>query len=240
MNSPLTRNWTPTTMCRRKTPLYVIFFAALLYTWGAQAYEYDPDIGEEINEVCAGCHGEFGQGGKDGEYPRIAGQSARFLEYQLILFRARKRPNMAMIEYVDDRQMPDAEIKDVSNYLEGLVLNTKLPPANENDPDFDAYARLLESKMLMQIPKAPGDIKKGQKSYKKECGSCHGKEGWGSFKKAVPMLAGQYTNYLWRQVEKLRKRIRIHDPDEPDEELLDDFSDEELTNIFAYLSIVDD
>ena len=29
--------------------------------------------GEEINEVCAGCHGEFGQGEKDGEYPRLAG-----------------------------------------------------------------------------------------------------------------------------------------------------------------------
>jgi len=54
------------------------------------------------------------------------------------------------------------------------------------------------------------------------------------------MLAGQYTEYLWRQVEKLRKRIRIHDPEEPDEELLNDFSDQEIRDIFAYLSSVDD
>ena len=40
----------------------------------AQVYEYDPENGEEINELCAGCHGEFGQGGKEGEYPRLAGQ----------------------------------------------------------------------------------------------------------------------------------------------------------------------
>ena len=32
----------------------------------------EEDKGKEINGVCAACHGEFGQGGKRGEYPRIA------------------------------------------------------------------------------------------------------------------------------------------------------------------------
>ena len=92
----------------------------------------------------------------------------------------------------------------------------------------------------MQIARAEGDIEKGAKLYKKECGSCHGSDGYGDHNKQVPMLAGQYTNYLWRQVEKLRDRVRIHDEDEPNEELLDDFSYEELKDIFAYLSIADD
>lgn len=206
----------------------------------AEEFEYDPDTGEEINELCAGCHGEYGQGGGDGEYPRLAGMATAFTARQLHLFRERKRPNMAMVEYVDDRQMPDADIFHVSEYLSRITLKTKLPPANENDPGFDAYARLLESKRLMQIPRAPGDIEKGQRQYKKECGSCHGKEGWGDIKKAVPMLAGQYTNYLWRQVEKYREKIRIHDPEEPESTLLIEFTDDELQDIFAYLSIVDD
>ena len=206
----------------------------------ADSYEYDPDIGEEINEVCAGCHGEFGQGGKDGEYPRLAGMPAAFIAKQLHLFRDRKRPNMAMIEFVDERQMPDDEIQHISIYLSDITLKTKLPPVDETAPDFNAYERLLESKKMMQIGRAEGDVKKGGKSYKKECGSCHGSDGFGDQKKGIPMLAGQYTNYLWRQVEKLRGRIRIHDEDEPDEELLDDFSDEELKDIFAYLSIADD
>ncbi len=38
------------------------------------------------------------------------------------------------------------------------------------------------------------------------------------------MLAGQYTSYLWRQVKKLRQKLRIHDSDAPEEELLDDFT----------------
>ena len=206
----------------------------------AAAYEYDPDIGEEINDVCAGCHGEFGEGGKDGEYPRLAGMPAAFIAKQLHLFRDRKRPNMAMIEFVDERQMPDEEIRHISIFLSGITLKTKLPPVDETAPDFNAYERLLESKKMMQIGRAEGDAEKGAKLYKKECGSCHGSDGFGNRKKAVPMLAGQYTNYLWRQVKKLRDRIRIHDEDEPNEELLDDFSDEELKDIFAYLSIADD
>jgi len=203
-------------------------------------YEYDQDIGEEINDVCAGCHGEFGQGGKDGEYPRLAGMPAAFIAKQLHLFRDRKRPNMAMIEYVDERQMPDAEIQHVSVYLSRIELKTRLPAVDETAPGFDAYARLLESKRIMQIARAEGDTEKGAKLYKKECGSCHGSDGFGDRKKEVPMLAGQYTNYLWRQVEKLRDKIRIHDDEEPNEELLDEFSDEELRDIFAYLSIADD
>ncbi len=222
------------------TRLILAFTLTIGLASHALAWEYDPDIGEEINEVCAGCHGEYGQGGKDGEYPRLASQPEAYIAEQLHLFRDRKRPNLAMIEYVDDRQMPDEDIRNIAHYLQGIKLKTKLPPVNENDPGFDAYARLIESKKLMQIPRAEGDIDKGEDLYHHECASCHGRSGQGNLKKAVPMLAGQYTNYLWRQVKKLREHIRIHDPDEPDEELLDDFSDTEIEDIFAWLSTVDD
>jgi cytochrome c553 len=219
-----------------------IFFFIYLFiiALNASAFEYDPDIGDEINEVCSGCHGEFGQGGKQGEYPRLAGLPADYLAHQLKLFRDRKRPNMAMVEYVDDRQMPDEDIYHISRYLAEIKLNTRLPKVDETAPGFNAYERLLESKKVMQIGLAEGNVKKGKKLYKRECSSCHGKDGYGLQKKAVPLLAGQYTSYLWRQVEKFRKRQRIHDEEDPDEEILDDFSDEELQDIFAWLSTADD
>lgn len=226
--------------CRSKSIITLMALGLFFISAQILAEEHDEENGMDINETCAGCHGEYGQGGKEGEYPRLAGMSAEFLARQLHLFRERKRPNMAMIEYVDDRQMPDDAIRDISYYLQGIKLKTRLPPADESDPNFDAYARLLESKHLMQIPRAEGDIDKGEKIYRKECASCHGRQGEGSLKKAVPLLAGQYTSYLWRQVEKLRKKIRIHDPEDPEEELLSEFSDEEIRDIFAYLSILDD
>lgn len=220
--------------------VFISLFPVILTAEPAQEFEYDPDFGEEINEVCAGCHGEFGQGGKSGEYPRLAGMPEKFIKQQLELFRDRQRPNLAMVEFVDHRQMPDEDIFQISRYLKNITLNTRLPPVDETAPDFNAYERLLESKKVMQIARAPGDIEKGQKLYQKECAICHGKDGYGDHKKAVPLLAGQYTNYLWRQVKKLRQKIRIHDPEAPEEELLDDFSNEQLTDIFAWLSIADD
>ena len=207
---------------------------------GIASLEGDLDIGEEINETCAGCHGEFGQGGKGGEYPRIAGQPRGFLIQQLLQFRDRTRLNLAMVEYVDHRQMPDEDIVHISAYLAQLQLPTKLPAVEESAPGFNAYQRLLEAKKIIQIPRAAGDVNKGERLYGKECASCHGKDGAGKHAKDVPMLAGQYTSYLWRQVPKYLDGRRVHDSDSPDEEILAEFSDAELQDIFAYLSILDD
>ncbi len=200
----------------------------------------DPEMGFEINEVCAGCHGEFGQGGKEGEYPRLAGMPASFIARQLLLFRSRERKNLAMVEYVDHRQMPDEDIAHIAVYLAGMQLPSKLPPADESAPGFDAYQRLLDSKRVIQIPPTPGDVAAGKKIYRRECGSCHGADGMGKVGQGVPMLAGQYTNYLERQVEKYNRRQRIHDPDDPDDDLLASFSVDELRDVFAYLSTLDD
>ncbi|MCB1761470.1 MAG: c-type cytochrome [Gammaproteobacteria bacterium] len=220
-------------------PLLLLIFVVPL-AWGDTAHRYDAENGQDINELCAGCHGEFGEGGSDGEYPRLAGLPADFIARQLHLFRDRQRPNLAMIEYIDERQMPDPDIQDISRYLAGIRLRTKLPPANESDPGFDAYARLLEAKQVMQIPRAEGDQERGGKLYRKECASCHGKLGEGDRQEAVPMLTGQYTDYLWRQVHKYREGVRIHDPEAPEDRLLLEFNDDELQDIFAYLSILDD
>jgi cytochrome c553 len=163
-----------------------------------------------------------------------------FLTRQLELFRDRKRPNLAMVEYVDHRQMPDPDIADISAFLNRIELPTHLPPADERAPDFNAFERLLAAKRVMQIPPAEGDVDKGRKIYRKECAWCHGREGWGDSEQGVPMLAGQYTSYLWRQLHKYRNGVRIHDPDAPEERLLDEFSDGEIKDVFAYVATLDD
>ncbi len=204
------------------------------------AREPDMEIGEDVNDLCAGCHGVYGEGGKNGEYPRIAGQPYRFLYEQMVLFRERDRPNLAMIEHVDKRQMPDEDVQDVSAYLAAIELPTRLEPIDENAPGFDALARLQEAKRVMQIPLAEGDVEAGGRLYRRECASCHGRDGMGERDGITPMLAGQYTSYLWRQVPKYIDKVRLHDPDSPEDSLLDEFSETELRDIFAYVSTLDD
>ena len=164
------------------------------------------DTGKEINGVCAACHGEFGQGGKRGEYPRIAGQRAAYLKDQLKSFRARKRINLPMYPYTQERELSDADIEAVSEYLAAIELPTKWPEFKDSD---DALTRLAATEKVMIIPRAEGDLQNGKTLYQKECAACHAKDGRGRGK--FPMLIGQYTNYLMKQAEAYIKGERPHD-----------------------------
>ena len=211
----------------------------IVISFPALANEVDLGNGEEINEVCAGCHGEFGEGGKDGEYPRLAGLPASYMEKQLHLFRDRQRPNLPMLEYIDERQSPDQDIKDISAYLQQIELVTQLPPVT-NESDFDAYERMMMTKKLLNIARLDGDIESGKKLYKRECRTCHGRKAEGKMEKAIPMLAGQYSQYLNRQFALYRKKQRIHDEEDLDNSLISSLSQQQLDDLLAYLSILDD
>lgn len=204
------------------------------------SHNYDKLTGDEINQVCAGCHGEFGMGGSDGKYPRIAGLPTMYTIKEIVLFRERHRPNIAMVEHVEERQLPNNEVMDIAIFLNKLKLNNRLSIVDETAPDFDAYARLQEVKSVIQIGRTKGDIEKGKKLYRKECKSCHGSKGEGDQEDATPMLAGQYQEYLWKQIDQYIKGKRLHDIDDPEEEFLKDFSKKDLEDIFAYISMLDD
>ena len=70
--------------------------------------------------ACAGCHGPTGAG-IPGQYPRISGQFAAYLESQLLAFKTGARANDAngMMRGVAAR-MTEAEIKAVAEYASGL------------------------------------------------------------------------------------------------------------------------
>ncbi len=205
-----------------------------------EEHDYDKYTGDEINQVCAGCHEEFGMGGKDGKYPRIAGLPVKYILKQVVLFRERKRPNIPMLQHVEERELPNDELLDVAIFLNKIKLNNRLSKIDETAPDFDAYARLQEAKSVIQIGKAEGDINKGKQLYKKECKSCHGTQGNGDEKKAIPRVSGQYINYLWRQIDMFLNGKRLHDNEDLKEEFLKSFSHKELKDILAYISTLDD
>ncbi|RLA08109.1 MAG: cytochrome C [Gammaproteobacteria bacterium] len=213
-------------------PLFLLLFISC----GAFSYDIDIEDGFDINETCAGCHGEFGEGGKDGEYPRIAGLSEAYIIQQLNRFQARTRSNIPMNPYTDERELSQADMQNVAAYLTQIKIKNKMPPIDENN--FNAYERMLLAKQVLNIAKVDGDYKDGAMLYKKECAICHGKKGEG--KKDIPALAGQYTQYLTKQIKYYNNRQRIHDEEKPDEILFLDFNAKQIHNILAYLSILDD
>ena len=218
----------------------VIAMTALLAATGSasELSELDMEYGEEINETCAGCHGVFGQGSIGGEYPRLAGLDAEYIAKQLSDFKLRKRINIPMIPFANDRELPGDDVRIIAGYLASIRLPTKLEPIDEEN--FDALERLHASKRVVNISEYPGNIELGRKVYDDECASCHAKDGYGKKKKKAPMLAGQYSEYLLRQIQLFRTGKRLHDEEQDDQELFIEFSDEVINGMLAYLATLDD
>jgi cytochrome c553 len=206
--------------------------APLLFALPAAAQ--DMEKGKDINGTCAACHGQYGAGGKKGEYPRIAGQRAAYLEDQLRSFRSRKRVNIPMFPYTQERELSDEDIKDVSAYLAAIELPTKWPVFKDND---DALTRLTAMEKVMIVPRAEGNVDNGGAIYQKQCASCHGKTGKGRGK--FPMLIGQYTNYLMKQMDSYVKGERPHDEDDS-RGILATLKDSDMQDILAYLTTLQD
>ena len=207
------------------------FFAIVLVA-SQSVVAVDLEKGKEINGTCAACHSDNGQGGKKGEYPRIAGQQVKYIENQLKNFRSRTRVNIPMFPYTQERELSDADIKDIAAYLTAIELDTKMPTYTGTE---DALTKLLMAEKVMIIPRAEGDLANGEKLYQKQCAACHGQTGRG--RGMFPMLVGQYTNYLQRQVDLYLKGDRPHD-EEGTVGLLNALKAQDIQDILAYLTSI--
>ena len=207
-------------------------FICLWLCLGQPGLAQNLERGREINATCAGCHGDLGQGGKRGEYPRISGQREAHLIEQLRAFRSRKRLNLPMFPYTQERELPDADIEDVAAYLAAIELPTQWPEFKASD---DALTRLRAVEGLMIIPRAPGDPERGRALYNKECAACHAPNGMGRGKS--PRLVGQYTSYLRKQIDAFVKGERPHDEVETGG-ILNRLDDAGLQDVLAYLTLI--
>ncbi len=209
---------------------FPVILAGSLLSWPVAAV--DLDKGREINGTCAACHGDQGEGGKKGEYPRIAGQRVGYLASQLKSFRARTRVNIPMYPYTQERELSDEDIQDISAYLAGIELSTKMPTFAGHE---DALTRLKMVEKVMIIPRAEGNIERGEKIYQKQCAACHSKTGKG--RGMFPMLVGQYTSYLKRQVDLYLKGDRPHD-EEGTVGVLNHLKADDIQDVLAYLTSI--
>jgi cytochrome c553 len=209
-----------------------LFILLVLLGLSQAALTQNLERGKEINGTCAGCHGEFGQGGKRGEYPRIAGQRQAHIIDQLLAFRKRTRLNLPMFPYTQERELSDADIQDVSAYLAAVELPTQWPEFKDSD---DALTRLTAVEKVMIIPRAPGNLDNGRAIYQKECVTCHARDGMGRGK--FPRLVGQYTSYLRKQMDAFVKGERSHDDDEA-LGILSQLKEQDLQDLLAYLTSI--
>jgi cytochrome c553 len=190
--------------------------------------------GKDVYGPCAACHGANGEGGKGGEYPRLAGQPPSFVVDSLKQFQERRRHNLPMFPYTEPRELSARDMADVAEYLAGIELPSKPPEFKESDSALD---RLLALEKVLVIPRVEGDVEKGKATYQAKCAKCHGETGLGRETKGAPRLVGQYTNYLQRQFEAFKKAARGGGKGEdPMNGALKELSAADITNVLAWLT----
>ena len=139
-----------------------------------------PDLrhGEQLFTQCAGCHGNDGGGEVSGSTPRIAGQHYAVLVRQIVDFRHGKRWDFRM---------------------EGIAAEHNVLPNLQDIADVSFFVSQLDRDGSRGI----GDglyVERGEVIYQAQCVSCHGRNGEGDNRKAIPRISGQHAAYLARQI----------------------------------------
>ncbi|SPB14939.1 cytochrome C [Caballeronia novacaledonica] len=133
--------------------------------------------------LCTSCHG-LGGNSTTGEYPSLAGQTARYLYFQLRDFKAGRRS--------DPRMSPMA---------------ANLTPGDMHDlADYFAAQKPIAADFKADPVKVEAGRKKSEESL---CTTCH-RVGF-SGQNEIPRVAGQQYPYIVKQLRDFRDGKRTHD-----------------------------
>ncbi|WP_223671248.1 c-type cytochrome [Kangiella shandongensis] len=171
-------------------------FAFVFMAWSAPGVAGDAAKGAELASTCAACHGQDGNSGNP-MWPKLAGQSEKYLEKQISDFRAgakdqsqgRFDPSMAPMV----QNLSDEDIADLSAYFASQ--ETQLGAVNKEFLE-------LGKKVYFQ-----GDAERKVPA----CSACHGATGQGLNLAGYPSLSGQHPDYTIKQLKAFSHGERNND-----------------------------
>ena len=167
-------------MQARKAARGAAFLFLLVLIHAAHA---DPAAGKRKAAPCAACHGADGNSAS-GEYPILAGQTARYLYLELKDFKEGRRNNGLMAPFV-----------------------AKL--SREDMLDLAEYFAAQKPKPLAFRPDAARVARGRKKADEVLCTMCHlgGMKG----QNEIPRVAGQHPEYVIKQLKAFKARTRTND-----------------------------
>jgi len=149
-----------------------------------------------VSNACSRCHGVSGNGISISPlFPILAAQQETYIEQQLRKLRQRERgdPHARAFMWGISKGLSDEQIVGVAQYFSSQ-------PAAPS-PQLRDAALVEKGK---QIYESPLQLESGAVN----CANCHGLQGQGKSKQAIPRLAGQHPDYLNLQVHYYRWNLR--------------------------------
>ena len=160
-------------------------------SWG------DAKRGATLAGTCAACHGLDGNP-TDPQYPRLAGQSERYIAHQLALFKHGERTSgMSAVMVPFAAPLSAQDMRDL-----GAHFAAQAPGAGIADDSVIATGPNADMKFyeVGQRLFRQGDASRGIPA----CMACHGPAGAGNPGPAYPAVAGQQATYVARRLEEYR------------------------------------
>jgi len=168
----------------------------------AESKPGDPEAGAAKAGLCTACHGMDGNPMDGMPYPRIAGQSERFIARQLALFKAGQRTTgmaLAMVPFAMELSAQD--MRDLGAFYEsqttgaGIADDTLVTEAGpyQDMPFYQIGERIYRG----------GDPARGIPA----CLACHGPSGAGNPGPAYPSVAGQEASYVQTRLQEYRAGV---------------------------------
>ena len=198
-----------------KLPHYFIMicFTSIL----SSAFAGDIEKGKEKSATCVACHGSAGVS-INPEWPKLAGQHAKYLETQLYEFQ--KGPDGTRnnaIMYGIALALSKEDIEDISAYYASLDVSIGLTD--------DAY-----------LKDGQNIYRGGNMEYKiQACMACHGPNGQGNSLAGIPSLSGQHSEYIYQQLKKFQSTDRANDYNKMMRNIASRMSDKEMKAVAKYL-----
>lgn len=176
------------------------FLAAVVMTLGAASLaqaavvmpQGDAASGQGKSAICAGCHGMDGNSAT-GQFPKLAGQNAKYIYKQLQDFKAMRRVNPLMLgiaSQLSDQDMADLAVHFSQQKQAGGAAKPELAERGE--------------KLFRGGNKAVGLA---------PCAGCHGPAGRGNTYAAFPRIGGQHADYIKAQLTAFRAAGRDDNTD---------------------------
>ncbi|KAF1694906.1 c-type cytochrome [Pseudoxanthomonas koreensis] len=162
----------------------------------------DAAAGEAKAAACAACHGPDGNPAEGmSMYPRIAGQSERYIAQQLALFASGERHSgLAAVMAPFAQALSPQDMRDVGAFFAGQKSSAGV--ADDAEVADGPYAGLKYYEIGQQLFRA-GDAARGIPA----CMSCHGPDGAGNPGPAYPHVAGQQADYTARRLQEYQAGV---------------------------------
>jgi cytochrome c553 len=174
--------------------------------------------GRTKSATCAVCHGADGNS-VVAAWPKIAGQSERYLIEQLTEFRKGEKGNrFNAVMYGLVQSLSDQDIADIAAFYAAQKPTSGTVPQQ--------WASLGEKlyrggNFLTGVP---------------ACAGCHDPKGEGNALARFPALSGQQPDYVIEQLKAFKSGVRNNDPNEIMRDITKRMTDDEIEAVGNYVS----